>query len=480
MREVFIERRDNLLRIAIKDNEKLVDCFMEEDSNGPEPGQIYKGIVKNIVPGIKCAFLDIGLDKNAYLYMDNKLENMNLKKGDEVIVEVLKEEVGDKGAKVTNKISLAGRYAALITVNKNINFSSKISDEQFKQQMLENIEKPEDVGVMIRTNAQGADFKSINEEFNDLYEVYKKILREGSYSVRPKLLYSDEGVLDRVLRDSLNECTKKIIVDSNKDYTHIKEYINTKVDIASEVELYSEHRTLFDYYGIEKEILQLRNNRVNLNSGGYIIIDKTEAMNVIDVNSGKNVGGKAINKTAFITNKEAAEVISEQIRLRNLSGIILIDFIDMNDKELKRQIINTLEKGFYSDKNKTIVFPFTELNLVQIARRRRGKVISEYMEEPCNECKGKGRKLKMSYMFLLIKNELLKVDAEDRIKDVYIEVNDAYKNEVEGDLLRFIKDIGGLSKKVYLNFTSTVEYFKIEPLIFMNQIQTVQKFKVYG
>jgi ribonuclease G len=480
MREVFIERRDKLLRIAIKDNDKLVDCFMEEDKEGAEPGQIYKGIVKNIVPGIKCAFLDIGLERNAYLYMDNKLENMNIKKGHEVIVEVLKEEVGDKGAKVTNKFSLAGRYAALITVNKNINFSSKIVDEQFKKQILEHIKKPDDVGVMIRTNAQGADFKSINEEIGKLYEVYSKILREASYSIKPKLLYSDEGVLDRVLRDSLNDCTRKIIVDSGKDFKHVKDYIEEKVDIDSEVELYSEHRTLFDYYGIEKEILQLRNNRVNLSSGGYIIIDKTEAMYVIDVNSGKNVGGKNIHKTAFFTNKEAAEVIPHQIRLRNLSGIILIDFIDIEDNKLKKEIIHTLEEGFHSDKNKTIIFPFTELNLVQIARRRRGKVISEYMEEPCVECKGRGKKLKMSYMFLLIKNELLKVDAEDRIKDIYIEVNDSYRNEIEGDILNFIKDIGGLGKNIYLNFTAAVEYFKIEPLIFMNQIQNAQKFKVYG
>jgi ribonuclease G len=480
MKEVFIERRDQLLRIAIKENGKLVDCFMEEEIKGAVSGQVYKGVVKNIVPGIKCAFLDIGFEKNAYLYMESRLENTKLKKGDELIVEVLKEEIGDKGAKVTNKFSIAGRYAALITINKKVTFSSKIEDEAFKNKVKEAIVKPEDIGVMIRTNAQWADMENINKEIEKLYKEYKRILQEGSYAIKPKLLYSDEGVFDKVLRDNIDETVENIVVDSLEDYEYIKNYFNTRIDIKAEVKMYEEYRTLFDFYNIEKDILALRNPRVNLKCGGYIVIEKTEAMYVIDVNSGKNVGGRAIDKTAMITNLEAAEVIAEQIRLRNLSGIILIDFIDIEDIEIKRKLIKTLERGFFTDKNKTIVFPFTELNLVQIARRRRGKTISEFMEEDCSECMGRGKKLKNSYMFLLIKNELLKLDAENRIKDIFIEINESYKNEIEGDILFFIKDIGGLDKNIYLNFTETEEYFKIQPLIFMNQINNVQKFKVYG
>jgi ribonuclease G len=480
MKEVFIERRETLLRIAIKDSGKLVDCFMEEDTKGAVSGQIYKGIVKNIVPGIKCAFLDIGLEKNAYLYMDTKLENTKLKKGEELIVEVLKEELGDKGAKVTNKFSIAGRYVALITINKSVNFSSKIDNNVFKDKVRSDIKKPEDIGLMIRTNAQWVDIESINNEVEKLYKEYKRILQEGSYSIKPKLLYSDEGVMDRVLRDNLDEHTERLVVDSPKDFEHIKKYVSNRSDVNAKVELFEENRTLFDFYNIEKDILALRNPRVNLNCGGYIIIEKTEAMYVIDVNSGKNISGRAIEKTAMHTNLEAAETIAKQIRLRNLSGIILIDFIDVNDMELKRRLIKTLEEGFSSDKNKTIIFPFTELNLVQIARRRRGKNISEFMEEDCSECKGKGRKLKNSYMFLLIKNELLKIDEEKSIKDIYIEINESYKERIEGDILTFIKDIGGMEKNIYLNFTSIEEYFKIEPLIFMNQINNVQKFKVYG
>lgn len=270
MREVFIERRDHLLRIAVKDNGRLSECFIEEDSQGALPGQIYKGVVKNIVPAIKCAFIDIGLQKNAYLYMDNRFGNMSLKKGDEVIVEVLKEEIGDKGAKVTSAYSIAGRYIVLNTMNKIIEFSSKISDRDFKDKIKKYLIKPAEIGIMIRTNAQGVETDQIKSELDDLYEIYKKIEREASYSMKSKLLYSDEGALDRVLRDVINSKTKVIILDCEEDYHYIKNYINNKSDIKVDVKLYNQERTMFDYLGIEKEILALRNGRVNLECGGYI------------------------------------------------------------------------------------------------------------------------------------------------------------------------------------------------------------------
>jgi ribonuclease G len=478
MREIFIERRENLLRIAIKDQGRLSECFMEEENQGALPGQIYKGIVKNIVPAIKCAFIDIGLQKNAYLYMDNKFGNMRLKKGDEIIVEVLKEEIGDKGAKVTTAYSIAGRYIVINTMKKNTEFSSKISDNDFKDKIRKVLNRPEEVGIMIRTNAQGVEVQQIKNELDDLYEIYKGIKREAAYSIKPKLLYRDEGVLDRVLRDAINESTEIIMLDWEDDYNYVKNYVNTKNDINAAVRLYNEERTMFDYLGIEKDILTLRNGRVNLECGGYIIIEKTEAMYVIDVNSGKNVTSGAIKKTVMVTNLEAARVIPQQVLLRNLSGIIVVDFIDMDDEIAKKEIMNILREGFKDDKNKSIIYPLTELNLIQIARRRKGKSLLEYIEEDCLECKGRGKKIKTSYLLLLIKNEVLKADSEDKIKDFYIEVNYNYEKAIRENILSFIRDSGGLSKNIYLNFTTTVDLFKVEPLIFSNQIQCVEKFKI--
>lgn len=480
MREIFIERRDKILRIAIKDNNRLSDCFMEEESNEAFPGQIYKGIVKNVLPGIKSAFIDIGLDKNAYMYIDNKLGNTNIKKGDEVIVEVVKEELGGKGAKVTNKFTIAGRYSVITTSNKDITLSSKIKDESKRQVLLENTIKPDDIGVMIRTNACEAEFSSINEEIDRLHQLYKGIVTEAGYRRKPGLLYTDEGVLDRMLRDNISKNTKRIIVDSCEDYNHVVDFLDNRSEISVKPELYNEHRTLFDFYGIEKELLSLRNNRVGLSCGGYIVIDKTEAMYVIDVNSGKNVGNDNLNKTVEITNLQAAAEIPLQVRLRNLSGIIIVDFIDITDEAIKERVIHTLQKGFEDDKNKTIIYPFTELNLVQIARRRRGKTIYEYMEEECGECNGRGRRLRLDYLKLLLKNDILRADAESNIKDIYIQLNTIYKDKVENSIEEFVRDIGGKEKRLYLRFGENIEYFKLEPLIFESQVKKVEKYKVYG
>lgn len=480
MREIYIERKDRLLRIAIKDDNKLTDCFIEEDNCEANPGEIYRGIVKNIVPAIKCAFIDIGFEKNCYMYIDKKFQNTNLKKGQELIVEVIKEEAGGKGAKVTNAFSIPGRYSVLMTMNHEISFSSKIKNDVFINEVLKKVEKPDDIGMMIRTNAIGMSIEEISSEFNELYKIYQEVMLRGKHSVKPGLLYSDEGVMSRVLRDSVNDDTVKVIVDSEEDYEYIKNYKKKKGDIQAAIDLYIERRTLFDYFGIEKEILKLRNDKVNLACGGNIVIEKTEAMYVIDVNSGKNVGNNALNKTALVTNLQAAAEIVLQIRLRNLSGIIIIDFIDVKDDTEKQQIINILREGFKNDKNKTVIYPFTELNLVQIARRRRGKNIHEFMEESCKECKGKGKKLKTSYLMMLIKNEVFKVDNEDSIHDIYIEINEGYRETINGDILGFVQEVNGLNKRIYLKFTTLVEYFRVEPLIFANQLQNVEQYKIYG
>lgn len=480
MKEIYIERQKELLRIAIKNNGRLEECFIEEESSEPMPGQIYKGTVKNIVPAIKCAFVDIGCRKNGYMYLDSKFNNTKVKKGDEIIVEVVKEEMGSKGPKVTNAISVPGRYVVLVTLDNNIIFSKKIDNNEFKEKVIKDLVKPEDIGVMIRTNAENVDLEQLNKEVQRLYLVYKDIKRQGQYVLKPGLLMSDEGILDKILRDNLDSETKKVFLNEKEDFEHVKNFIENKTDIDVKVELHEESRTLFDSHGIEKEVLTLRNNRVQLSCGGNIVIEKTEAMYVIDVNSGKNVKNSSIEKTALSTNVQAAEEIARQIRLRNLSGIIVIDFIDMEDTKSKKSVYDKLQEGFRSDKNKTVVYPFTELNLVQIARRRRGKTIYEYIEENCSECNGRGKRLKLSYVKSLIRNQIVKINKEQNIKDIYIEIDEGYKDEIVGNILEFVGYIEALDKEVYMNFTNSGEVFKVEPLIFANQIRNLQMFKIYG
>ena len=480
MKEIYIERQEEFLRIAIKENNKLKECFIEEDSCGPIPGEIYKGIVKNIVPAIKCAFIDIGHNKDCYMYLDERFNNTKVKKGDEIIVEVLKEEIDKKGAKVTSAFGIAGIYCVVVNMNRDISFSKKINNSAFEDMVSKGLNKPEDIGVMIRTNAFDVDLSILNDEVKELYEIYKGIVSHAKYSINPILLYSDAGALNRTLRDILDKNTFKIVLNDESDFEYAKRFTQHRSDISVKVELHNESRMLFDYYGIEKEILSLRNHKIPLKCGGNIVIDKTEAMYVIDVNSGKNVKSRSLQKTAQSTNIEAAEEIARQIRLRNLSGIIIIDFIDIEDLEVRRSILDTLRMGFADDKNKTVIYPFTQLNLVQIARRRRGKSIYEFIEEPCKHCYGKSSRVKLSYIQFLIKNEIIKIHIEQGIKDIYIEIDEIYQKDIMDDVLEFARLIGALENSLYVNFIPHLEKFKIESLIFANQIRNLQTYKIYG
>lgn len=478
MKEIFIERQKELLRIAIKEKDRLKECLIEEESVEPYPGEIYKGIVKNIVPAIKSAFIDIGHKKNVYMYLDNKFKNTKIKKGEEILVQIIKEDLGNKGAKVTNAISIPGRYCVLLTLDNDISFSKKIEDKSQKEFMSRNIRKPKNIGVMIRTNAINVSIDTINDEINNLYNLYTEICNRGAYSIKPVLLFNSGGILGRVLRDRVNESNNKIYVDTQQDYDYVRKFSEDIEDIKVNIKLHEESRSLFNYYGIEREILSLRNNKVTLSCGGYIVIDKTEAMYIIDVNSGKNVKSNSIQKTTYITNYQAAEEITRQIRLRNLSGIIVIDFIDMDNDENRKKVMDKLREGFEDDKNKTVIYPFTELNLVQIARRRSGKSIYEYIEEDCGSCSGRGKRVKLSYISMLIRNDIIRIDEQRDIKDIHIEIDESYKKDIEDDILSFIKSIDALEKKIYVTYVNN-EYFKVEPLIFINQIENLQNFKVY-
>jgi ribonuclease G len=479
LKEIFIERQEGILRIAIKENSRLKECFIEEESDDVIAGQIYKGIVKNIIPAIKSAFVDIGHKKNAYMYLDSKFRNTHLKKGDEVIVEVVKEDIGSKGAKVTNAISLPGRYSVLQTLSKELTFSKKIDNAEYKVEVSKSIVKPKGIGVMIRTNAVNVGIDALNEEICMLDRKYRELINKAEFAIKPGLIFDDGGILGRVLRDKVDEKTSKIYVDNREDYEYIGKFLTENSDVAAEKVFHEDERTMLDYYGIEKEIMGLRREKVYLSCGGHIVIDRTEAMYVIDVNSGKNVKGTSIEKTVYQTNMQAAAEIARQVKLRNLSGIIVVDFIDMENNLYKQEVLSVLREGFSDDKSKTTIYGFTELNLVQIARRRTGKPISDYIEEACGNCTGTGSRLKLSYICLLVRNEILRISSGSNIGHIHITVNGIYEKDIKEDIIGFVRNIGALDKKIYLTIYNG-EAFKVEPLIFESQIQNLEPFRVYG
>lgn len=475
MREIFIERDELLLRIAIKENGKLVECFFEEVSQDPKIGEIYKGRIKNIVPAINSIFVDIGLEKEAYMYYSNELKDTGIKKGDDILVEVIKEPLNNKGAKVSKNISIPGRFMVLTLGESGITFSKRINSQEEKGRISEIINDIDGYGITIRTEAVHAGDEDLLEEKLRLLSEFDVLIKKLNYSLNLGKVYGENIILNKVIMDNLGaEC--KIISNDEEDLKEISSIIKSNKDII--IEKYNENISLFNYYGIEKEILKLRHKKVALNCGGNIVIDKTEAMYVIDVNSSKNIKGRSFDKTILETNLEAAKEIGRQIRLRNLAGIIVIDFIDMRDFSQKALVMEALRDSLKEDKGNVKVFSFTELDLVQIARKRRGKSIYEYLEEGCKRCNKEGFVLKLSYIEKLIRNEVIKAEEENSIRSFYIELDRNYEDIVRGNEFSFLSNINSLDNEIYLNFVDGIEGYKIEPLIFNSQKENVKNYLV--
>lgn len=471
MKEILIERKDNILRAAIKVNGKLEECLLEENTNEPKIGEIYKGRIKNIIHSTNSIFIDLGLDKEGYLYLSSELKEKNLKKGDEVLVEILKEAVGDKGPKVSNKISLPGKYF-VVSEGFGVIFSKRITLIQDIERINKLITPQDGIEIVIRTDAVNASTEELASELEELVSEYKRLQRELRFSLNIGKVYGSNLILNRIVRDKIKDTTK-IIVSNQEDYAFFEEKVDPVI-----LQAYSGERSLFEVYNIESEILKLRHKKVNLPCGGTIVIERTEAMYVIDVNSGKNIKGKSFEKTILQTNIEAAKEIGRQIKLRNLGGIILIDFIDLRNKEHKDIVLSELRKSLIEDKGNTKIFPFTELGLVQIARKRVGKSIYEYIDTTCKNCNGEGHVLSLSYIQDLIKDHIIKGRMENDIKAFYIKLNTLYKEEARGNIFEFLKGIDALNTEIYLNFEDEVEGFTIEPLIFQSQKDNVSKFLV--
>ena len=476
MKEIFIERRERILRIAVKSNNELIESIVEEKRNEPIIGELYKGRIKNILPGINSIFVDLGLEKEGYMYYSEELKAKNVKKGDEILVEVIKEPINEKGAKLTHKACIPGKYVVLNCYREGIEFSRRITDESVKKSILDNIDSLDNAGITVRTEGADVEIDVLKREINKLHEEFEKIDKQMKFSSNLKKLYGENLTHNKVLMNCSMKENIKIHVNNEEDFEYVSDFVKGEENFK--VDLYDGYRNLFDFYGIEKELLKLRHNKVNLHCGGSIVIDKTEAMYVIDVNSGKNIKERSFNKTILETNLEAAKEIGKQIRLRNLSGIIVIDFIDMRDRSQKSAVMAALTESLKDDKGNIKIFPFTELDLVQIARKRQGKSIYEYMEEECTLCKGRGIILKLSYIEGLIKNEIVRMKEENSIDCFKIEIDSVYKDRIQEDIFTFIKEIDGLDKEIYLMYVDGIEGYRIEPLLFQAQKDNLKKYKV--
>jgi ribonuclease G len=430
-REIIINSAVDENRIAITEDGKLSELFIENEEYEKVVGDIYLGRVAKVIPGIKAAFIDLGFKQDAFLHFSDvgdQVEDFKallgeeiddddddddepppnrqnyrrrnqlpkLERGQKIIVQITKEPVGNKGVRVTSKISLPGRYLVFLPFENKINASKQIQNIREKKRLKSIIKnyrnsKGLEFGAIIRTVAEEQDEKALTEDLESLYNTWKEIEKQVKTSEPPALLYKDLSVTTSVMRDLFRDDVVKVITDSKKLHKEIVTYLKTNSpELVNHVELYKGNKALFDVYGIENEIHATLSKQVPLKIGGHLFIEKTEAMFVIDVNSGKYAKSKDQETNSLKTNLEASREIVRQIRLRDLGGIIVIDFIDVYEDRNKKKVYDELKKEFRKDRAKVTILPMSEFGLVQITRQRVRENVTRSITEQCPLCGGSG------------------------------------------------------------------------------------------
>lgn len=451
MNQIVINIDEFQSRAAIIEDEKVVEVLIEREEERRINANIYKGKVANVLPGMESAFVNIGLEKNAFLYVNDLREFEEkyldgicnserpiediLTVGDEVVVQVLSEPRGTKGARVTTHYTIPGKYLVLMPNNNHIAISKKIKEEEERNRLEEIVRdlKPENMGVIIRTAAQGKSIFHFEREMEYLVKKWEDIEKKTSTAKIGEVLYKDNGIVATVLRDIFSNEIDELVIDNEEAYWEVIDYINafSEKTLKTKIKLYNDDEIgIFERYGIEKEIENALKEEVRLECGGYLVIQKTEALISIDVNTGKNTGSYNLEQTVLNTNLEAAREIPRQLRLRNLGGIIIIDFIDMRLEEDKLKVLEALEQNLSKDRIKNNIVHFTDLGLIEMTRKRTGKPLYNYFQERCSMCEGTG-----------------KIKSKDSvIHEMMIEIKECAKDED----INIIKVI--LSKKLKIAF----------------------------
>jgi len=406
--EIFINVTPRETRVALVENGVLQEIFIERAHRRGLVGNIYKGRVCRVLPGMQAAFVDAGLERAAFLHVSDIVQSGQgddaegptdditslLKEGDEVCVQVIKDPLGTKGARLTTQITLPSRYLVFIPEVDNVGISQKIEGEAERIRLRDIIQlfmtDQEDGGYIARTAAEGAGAEALRADMLFLRKLWQSIV-ETMRECRPgTLVYGDLPLTVRVMRDMLDDSIERVRIDSREGFQRAQEFCKRFMPgMQTQLEYYPGERPIFDIYGIEDEIQKALDRKVALKSGGHVIIDQTEAMTTVDVNTGGYVGHRNLEETIFKTNLEAAQAIARQLRLRNLGGIIILDFIDMQDEEHKRQVLRTLEKCLDKDHARTHISEVSALGLVEMTRKRTSESLEHVMCEVCPTCNGR-------------------------------------------------------------------------------------------
>ncbi|MDR3332389.1 MAG: Rne/Rng family ribonuclease [Synergistaceae bacterium] len=381
------------MRIAIQDERgRLDNLYVERMLERQRAGEIYKARVDSVLPGMNAAFLSLGDGRNGFLYL-NDVRDMTVKPGMDMVVQVLKTARKGKGARVSPRVSLAGRYLVLVPNNSDVGVSKRIDNDEERARLRSLARKlrPDGYGLIVRTVAESCDEESLTRDVSELMENWKEVEHKAKKNNAPCLLNRDIGLVERILRDELTESIGEIVVDSQDEFENITQFLQRLGDdVRPELSLYKGSLPIFEVYGVEKAIEELHDRKVWLPSGAYLVIDQTEALTVIDVNTGKYIGSKDLQDTVYHTNFEAAEEVARQLRLRAIGGIVVIDFIDMESQEYRDKLVGSLQEFFKGDRCKARVFGVTALGLVEITRKRARLDMRSIMSRGCPFCGGLG------------------------------------------------------------------------------------------
>lgn len=411
-KEILINVTPRETRLAILENGVLQEIFIERKSKLGIVGNIYKGKVSRVLPGMQAAFIEIGLERTAFLHASDIVPPENaeerskekketlpitelLKENQFVVTQVIKDPIGTKGARLTTGISIPARFLVFMPHIKHIGISQKIEDEAERDRLTSIItdaakEYP-DGGYIARTAAEGIDAETIRSDVQFLQKLWSSIQEKSQATDADMLIHEDFQLTMKIMRDLKGSDIEKIRIDSRETLQRVLKFSNKFIpEISDRIEHYPGERPIFDLYGVEDEIQKSLQSKVLLKSGGYLIIDQTEAMTTIDVNTGAFVGHRNLEETIFKTNLEAAQAIVRQLRLRNLGGIIIVDFIDMTDKDHREQVIRALEKNLERDNAKNHISSVSDLGLVEMTRKRTSESLEHILCETCPTCTGRG------------------------------------------------------------------------------------------
>ncbi|MBU1168803.1 MAG: Rne/Rng family ribonuclease [Proteobacteria bacterium] len=499
-KELIVNVTENETRVALIEDGNITELFIERGDEENITGNIYKGTVQRVLPGMQAAFVDIGLKQAAFLYVDDVIKKQNLdadeppengiviqdkedflpdntsrnipieqllRDGQQIMVQIVKAPIGTKGARVSMYISIPGRYLVLMPNVDHIGISKRINNEEERTRLKEILFTNRKVkyGYIFRTASEGIDDDQLSTEIDLLVNSWENIKRRYRQYSAPYTLHRDLKVTFRAIRDLITHEANKLIIDSSIGYESIKSFLRKIMpELKVKVELYDGQEPIYDFYNIEGDISRALKKKVWLKSGGYIVIEHTEALTSIDVNTGRYVGKQNFEETIFKTNLEAIKEIAYQIRLRNIGGIIILDVIDMENEENKLRIFEELKEVFKNDKSKTNILPMSEIGLIQMTRKRVRKSLNKILCENCPNCGGDGfilsKKTVVQKIYREINRHCRDMAGSEFIVRVNPEMADYILREESNIVLRLEKELGR-HIRIQKNANYHIEEFEI-------------------